>query len=219
MENPPPCTFGAPAGSKGVDPHPEHEPVSLPLPLPLPPPAPDEDALVRRAIEGDRAAWRALYEQQGDFVFRVAVRFLGDEAEARDVAHDVFVNVFTRISTYRPAGRFRTYLYRVVANRCLNERARFRHRRAGAGKDEDALAAVPDGALSPEDHLARAQEARRVREAIARLPERQRLAVILSRFEELSYEEIAAALETSVSSVESLLFRARRSLARELGEP
>ncbi len=181
----------------------------------------EEDALVQRAIAGDRAAWRALYEEHDDFVFRVAVRFLGDEAEARDVAHDVFVQVFTRVATYRPAGRFRTYLYRVVANRCLNERARARQKRRAPGSegDESALAAVPDPAGSPEEQLGRAQEAREVRAAIARLPERQRLAVILSRFEGLSYEEIAAALETTVSSVESLLFRARQALARDLGAP
>ncbi len=131
----------------------------------------------------------------------------------------MFVQLFTRVSSYRPEGRFRTYLYRVVANRCLNERARARHRRRGgeAGSDEDALAALPDRAGSPEEQLARAQEARTVREAVARLPGRQRLAVILSRFEGLSYEEIAAALETTVSSVESLLFRARQALARDLG--
>jgi RNA polymerase sigma-70 factor (ECF subfamily) len=178
-----------------------------------------EDALVQRAIGGDRAAWRALYLEHVDFVFRVAVRFLGDEGEARDVAQDVFVQVFTRVSAYRPAGRFRTYLYRVVANRCLNERAQARQRRRARGPDGDdeTLAAIPDRAESPEEQLARAQEARTVRAAIARLPERQRLAVILSRFEGLSYEEIAAALEASVSSVESLLFRARQALARDLG--
>jgi RNA polymerase sigma-70 factor (ECF subfamily) len=178
----------------------------------------EEDALVQRAIGGDRSSWRALYEEHNGFVFRVAARFLGNEAEARDVAQDVFVQVFTRVSRYRPAGRFRTYLYRVVANRCLNERARAHHRRAGGSAgDEDALAAVLDGAGSPEEQLARAQEAREVRAAIARLPERQRLAVILSRYDGLAYTEIAAALETTVSSVESLLFRARQTLARDLG--
>lgn len=182
----------------------------------------EEDALVRRAVAGDRSAWRALYEAHQGFVFRVAARFLGDEAEARDVAQDVFVQVFGHLSSYRPAGRFRTYLYRVVANRCLNERARARHRWRAAGPrrdgegDDDALAAVPDGAGTPEEQLVRAEEASAVRAAIERLPERQRLAVILSRFEGLSYEEIASALETRVSSVESLLFRARSALARDL---
>jgi RNA polymerase sigma-70 factor (ECF subfamily) len=178
----------------------------------------EEEALVQRAVAGDRQAWRALYEAHNAFAFRVAARFLSDEAEARDVAQDVFVQIFSRVSVYRPAGRFRTYLYRVVANRCLNERARAHHQRRASAGDDDALAAVPDGAGSPEEQLARAQEARRVRAAIARLPERQRMAVILSRFEGLSYEEIAAALETSVSSVESLLFRARQALARDLEE-
>ena len=179
----------------------------------------EEDALVERAIAGDRAAWRALYEAHRTFAFRVAARFLSDETEARDVAQEVFVRIFARISSYRPAGRFRTYLYRVVANQCLNERARARHQRRAGGDEDAAIAAVADGAGSPEDRLVRAQEAARVRAAIARLPERQRMAVILSRFEGLSYEEIAAALETSVSSVESLLFRARQGLARDLGEP
>jgi RNA polymerase sigma-70 factor (ECF subfamily) len=180
----------------------------------------EEDGLVQRAISGDRSAWRALYQEHNDFVFRVAARYLGDEAEARDVAQDVFVQVFTRVASYRPVGRFRTYLYRVVANRCLNERARARHqRRTGGTEGEAALAAVPDGAGSAEEQLAQEQEARGVRAAIARLPERQRIAVILSRYEGLSYGEIAAALETTVSSVESLLVRARQTLARELERP
>lgn len=177
----------------------------------------EEDALVRRAVAGDRGAWRTLYEAHQGFVFRVAARFLGDDVEARDVAQDVFVQVFGHLRAYRPAGRFRTYLYRVVANRCLNERARARHRHRAAGEgDDEVLAALPDRAGSPEEQLGRAEEAKAVRDAIDRLPERQRLAVILSRFEGLSQEEIAAALETTVSSVESLLFRARTALAREL---
>ncbi len=179
-----------------------------------------ENALVQRAIAGNRTAWHALYLAHNEFVFRVAARFLGDEAEARDVAQDVFVQIFTRLSTYRPVGRFRTYLYRVVANRCLNERARARHQRhATADEHDDAFAAVTDLAESPEERLVRREEARRVRAAIARLPERQRLAVVLSRFEGLSYEGIAAALDATVSSVESLLFRARQALARDLAEP
>jgi len=175
----------------------------------------DEAALVARATKGDRAAWRVLYLRHKDFVYRVALRFLGDEAEARDVSQDVFVQVFATASRYRPAGKFTTYLWRVTANRCLNERARAHHR-LRADADEPAANAEPDEAGTPEDRLARAQTDAAVRAAIAALPERQRLAVILSRFEGLSYAEIASALETSVPSVESLLFRARQRLARAL---
>jgi len=176
-----------------------------------------EAELVAKALAGDRGAWRALYLAHKEFVYRVAFRYLGDEAEARDVAQDVFVELLAAPDRYRPTARFRTWLYRVVANRCLNERTRVRNLR----RSDDPAAAlrdVPDGGGTPEERLARSQEQARVRDAIARLPERQRLAVVLSRFEGLSYEEIAEAMATTVSSVESLLFRARENLARDLAE-
>lgn len=173
-----------------------------------------EAELVSAALAGDQVAWRALYLAHKEFVYRTAVRFLGDPAAARDLSQDVFVELLAHPGRYRPAARFRTWLYRVVANRCLNERAKVGNaRRADAS---DALRAVPDAGGSPEERLGRAEERARVRSAIASLPERQRLAIVLSRFEGLSYEEIAAALETTVSSVESLLFRARENLARAL---
>jgi RNA polymerase sigma factor (sigma-70 family) len=173
--------------------------------------------LVARALGGDRAAWRALYIAHKDFVFRVALRYLGDEAEARDVTQDVFVRILASPGAYRPTASFRTWLYRAVANRCLNERARARNRRESFDA-ADALGGAPDAGATPEERLSRAQEQARVRDAIARLPDRQRLAVVLSRFEGLSYEEIAEALGATVSSVESLLFRARENLARALAE-
>jgi len=177
----------------------------------------DEAALVARATKGDRTAWRVLYLRHKEFVHRVALRFLGDKAEARDVSQDVFVQVFASASRYRPEGKFTTYLWRVTANRCLNERARAHHR-LRVDADEPAASAVRDEGGTPEDRLARAQTDAAVRAAIAALPERQRIAVILSRFEGLSYAEIASALETSISSVESLLFRARQHLALALAE-
>jgi RNA polymerase sigma-70 factor (ECF subfamily) len=178
-----------------------------------------EAQLAARASSGDRAALRELYLLHRDAAWRVAVRFLGDEADARDVVQDVFVTLLSRPDSYAPSSRFSTWLWRVVANRCLNRRAKtgFRGGPRDAGAEPlDALAEDPG--RSPEAALLRAEAATRVRAAIDALPERQRLAVLLSRFEGLSYEEIAAALETSVSSVESLLFRARRALAEALAE-
>ena len=116
--------------------------------------------------------------------------------------------------------RFSTWLWRVVANRCLNRKAKASWRDGAREAGEGALESLhEDPARAPEASLLRAEEAARVRAAIDALPDRQRMAVLLSRFEELSYEEIAEALETSVSSVESLLFRARRALAAALAEP
>jgi RNA polymerase sigma-70 factor, ECF subfamily len=176
----------------------------------------DVDAdLMSRAGAGDRSAWHALYVRHRQFVYATAVRFLDDEAAARDVTQEVFVSLFSHARAYRSTGRFMAFLRRVTVNRCINERSSARIRRSSAAP-EVALEAVPDGHPDPEARLERAQTASTVRAAVAALPDRQRMAVILSRFEGLSYEEIAQALDCSVSSVESLLFRARQKLADAL---
>lgn len=171
-------------------------------------------ALMARAARGERAAWHELYRDYRDYVFRTALRYLGDEAQAADVTQDVFVALFQRAGQYEPSARFTTFLFRVVANRCLNERARAQTRRRDpGGSDSLALAQAPaSDATSPDAELATRQERERVRAAILALPERQRLAVILSRYEGLGYDAIASAMDTRVSTVESLLFRARRKL-------
>jgi RNA polymerase sigma-70 factor, ECF subfamily len=174
-----------------------------------------DDELMARAADGDRIAWKALYLRHRDRVFRIALRFLEQEPAARDVTQDVFVSLFARARSYRQSGSFPTYLRRVTVNRCMNARASAREtRRVGAA--DSALRDIVDRAPDPEARLQQEQSAAAVRAAIAALPPRQRMAVVLSRFEGLSYEEIAAALECSISSVESLLFRARRALARAL---
>lgn len=177
-----------------------------------------EARLAERAAAGDRAALRDLYLLHRDAALRVAFRYLGDEAEARDVVQDVFVTLLSDPSVFTPRARFSTWLWRVVVNRCLNRRAKAAFRGGRRQADEAELLAVQeDPGRAPDAALLRSEEEARVRAAIDALPERQRMAVLLSRFEGLSYDEIAAALDTSVSSVESLLFRARRALAEALG--
>lgn len=179
----------------------------------------DEARLAAGAAAGDRAALRDLYLLHRDAAQRLASRYLGDEAEARDVVQDVFVTLLTQPAAFAPTARFSTWLWRVVVNRCLNRKAKVAWRHGGREAGEAGLEALQeDPDRVPEAALLREEEAARVRAAVDALPERQRMAVLLSRFEGLSYEEIAAALETSVSSVESLLFRARRALTAALAE-
>jgi RNA polymerase sigma-70 factor (ECF subfamily) len=179
-----------------------------------------EAQLAARAAAGDRAALRELYLLHRGAAYRLAVRYLGDEAEARDVVQDVFVTLLSQPGAFSPKARFSTWLWRVIVNRCLNRREKggFRGGARDAG-DADLHAIPEDAGRSPDAILLRGEAEARVRAAVDALPERQRLAVLLSRFEGHSYEEIASALETSVSSVESLLFRARRALAAALAEP
>ena len=148
-------------------------------------------------------------------MFAIARRHLGNEAAARDVTQEVFVSLFTHARTYRPTSGFLGFLRRVTANRCLNTRAAAFEARREPATDE-ALLRVPDPGPDPEVRLEQLESVAAVRAAVAVLPPRQRMALVLSRFEELSYQEIAAALDCSVPSVESLLFRARQALARAL---
>jgi len=177
--------------------------------------AADSDAtLMARAAAGDRAAWHALYVAHADFVHRTASRFAGNEADARDITQDVFLSLFLHAGGWKPTASLTSWLWRLAANRCLNEGAKAGRRLAAGAAALETVPEPPERA--PDRQLERHEEQERVRTAIMALPERQRLAVILSRYEELSYEGIAQALSTSVSAVETLLFRARRSLAQKL---
>ncbi len=168
-----------------------------------------------QAAGGDRAAWHALYVRHHGYVSATAYRFLGDDAAARDAAHDVFVSLFTRATAYRPTSPFKSYLRRIVVNRCLNERATARTSQRTPWSDA-GVANIHSPEMRPDEALEGAQLRSAVRAAVGALPPRQRMAVVLSRFEDLSYEQIADALHCSVSSVESLLFRARRALEQAL---
>lgn len=168
-----------------------------------------------RAGAGDRIAWQLLYARHRDRVFGIARRFLGEDAAARDATQDVFISLFAHARRYRPSASFLAFLRRVTVNRCINARAEaFAARREPAS--DEALLQVVDERPDPERRLEQEQTAAAVHAALAALPPRQRMVVVLARFEGLSYQEIATALDCSISSVESLLFRARQALARTL---
>ena len=167
---------------------------------------------MRSVAGGDRQVLKVLYERHAGFVFRTAYRFLFDEEDARDITQSVFVTVMQTAHRYKPEAKLTTWLYRVVVNRCLNHRSRASHRLRGPQNEHDHLERVPAPEEGQPDRLMeRAGQMARLRDALLQLPERQRMALVLKRFEEMSYEEIAEALGCSKSSVESLLFRARQS--------
>lgn len=177
-----------------------------------------------RVRGGDRAAFGELVECHQQRVVGTVARMLGaDAADAEDIGQQVFLRVWKSAARYQPTAKFTTWLYTITRNLVFNELRRRKHRptvgfdtesfdgsaaRAGFARLEDPQAPAPDATLLH----AELQEA--VSLAIAQLPETQRMAVVLRRYEELSYEEIAGVLSLSVPAVKSLLFRAR-SLLRE----
>ena len=181
-------------------------------------------ALMLRVRDGDTDAFRELIERHQRAVINTIHRAIGDAWEAEDLAQRVFVQVYRSANRYQPTAKFTTWLFTITRNTILNEhRRRSRHR-------SESLEALqeprePDGAgWQAEDTSARdpAQEAverelqEKIREAIQELPEAQRTAVILCRYEGLAYEEIAKVLGCSVSATKSLLHRARLTLKEKL---
>ncbi|NMC69452.1 MAG: RNA polymerase sigma factor [Myxococcales bacterium] len=194
------------------------------MPADDPEPVSDE-ALLERVARGDHAALRTLVERHGPRVRRLAARLLGSAADAQDAAQDVFVAVFRNAGSFEPVAKFSTWLHRVTVNRCLTELESRRVRRralADLTASDRALPAARGGpaadpASDPADRqIERRERIRRLERALGALSPRQRAAVVLHRFEGLGYAEIAATLGCSVSSVESLLSRARATLADRL---
>ena len=181
-----------------------------------------------RVRGGDRAAFAELVECHQQRVVGTVARMLGaDAAEAEDIGQQVFLRVWKSAVRYEPTAKFTTWLYTITRNLVFNELRRRKHRpvtsfdaeppdgMAGAGGDptsrfEDFQAPAPDATLLQ----AELQEA--ISAAIAQLPEAQRMAIVLRRHEELSYEEISSVLRLSVPAVKSLLFRARVLLRERL---
>jgi RNA polymerase sigma-70 factor (ECF subfamily) len=186
---------------------------------------PDREAL-RRVAGGDAEAFAVVVEHHQERLLRLCRRLLGDAEEARDAAQEVFLKAYRGAAGYEPRGQVYTWLYRIAVNHCLN---RLRRRRvvrflpwsgAAGGEAADAEAPPfdpPSEAPGPEDELAARQRWRRVRRAVAVLPDNQRAVLVLVRWEGLSYREAAEVLGISVGAVESRLVRAMRNLGAALG--
>ncbi|HXV28996.1 MAG TPA: RNA polymerase sigma factor [Sinorhizobium sp.] len=168
----------------------------------------DDDAQLLRAVaDGDRAAFNRLSRRHLDRAFGVALRMTGNRADAEDVVQEVFLRLWQRPEAWRPGqAQFSTWLYRVVVNRCLD----LKRRPKGAALD--AIEEPQDPKPSAESGLVDAARDKALKDAMAKLPERQRAALTLTYTAGLKNAEAASALEISVKALEALLVRAKREL-------
>jgi RNA polymerase sigma-70 factor (ECF subfamily) len=172
-----------------------------------------DDELLMLAGAGDQRAYRALVARHLPRVLAMARRITGNAAEAEDVAQDAFLRVWQKSPDWQEGdARFSTWLYRVVVNLCVDRKRRRPTAPIEAAGDPE------DPAPSAESQLADQQRNRRVADAVAQLPERQRTALVLTYYEELSNASVAEIMGVSVSALESLLVRARKALRGALDE-
>ena len=177
-------------------------------------PDPIDARVIRACQDGDREAFRLLFEAYKDRVFSIACYSLGDEAAADDITQQIFVKLFTCIGQFRGDSEFTTWLYRLVVNSCLDER---RRRRRFLPAEEFTPMTKAVHVKPAETRYERREIAGSVREAIGGLKPKMRLPILLKYVEGLSYEEISAVLGCSKGTVASRLNRAHKALARKLG--
>jgi len=167
-----------------------------------------------RIRDGDMEAFRCLVEAHQARVVGTISKMLGSDAEAEDLAQQVFIRIWKSAPRYQPTAKFTTWLFRITRNLVFNELRRKRH-------FVDQADEMPEPAerrdQEPDKVLMEGELQSAIQNAIDQLPESQRLAIILRRYEGMAYEEIAAVMGTTVPAVKSILFRARAEL-RELLE-
>ncbi len=173
---------------------------------------PDE-VLLERIARGDMAAVSALVSRKLPRLLSLGRRMLNDPAEAEDVAQETLVRTWKQAATWVPGrARIDTWMHRVALNLCYD---RLRRRKDSVSPDD---VEIIDDAAGPSVQLEQAQTAQALQKALAQLPERQRTAITLNYFQEMSNIEAAAVMGVSIEALESLLARARRTLRTLMSE-
>ena len=174
-----------------------------------------DERVIEACREGDREAFRMLFDTYKDKVFSIAVySFGGDEAAASDVSQQVFMKLMTTINQFRGESAFTTWLYRLVVNACLDEQRK--RRRFLPFGESFPMSAIGDK-RPQEKRYARIELADSVQGAIKELSPKLRMPILLKYVEGLSYEEIAGVLGCSKGTVASRLNRGHQNLAKKLG--
>ncbi len=175
----------------------------------------DPDAkMIKKVAEGDEVAFEQMVKKYEHRVLNTIYRYIGKSDEAEDITQEVFIKVWHHAKSFKGKSKFSTWLYRIVINQCLDYRSK--HKERLASLDEIMEQGKTPESLKVEIEFERQRKSKIMKRAIDELPKRQRIAFVLSKFEGKSYKEIAQIMGISLSSVESLIFRARGALKKKL---
>ncbi len=174
---------------------------------------------MQRVAQGDMDAFQALIEVHQARVVGTVAKMLGDDVDSEDIAQQVFIRVWKSAGRYQPTAKFTTWLFKITRNLVFNElRRRKRHPVTPLQQEEEEHFFQPMdcGGMSPDASLLDSELNDAIQMAIDALPETQRMAIVLRRYEDMPYEEIGEVLGLSVPAVKSVLFRARAELRERL---
>jgi len=179
----------------------------------------DDTERMLRIKEGDEQAFRQIVESYWKPILNLCFHYVGNQEDAEEVAQDVFIRLHKAAESYEPRAKLSTFLYRIAVNLSLN-RIRDRKRKRLISLDDllknRAKHSMISEADDPDSLLGQKEKQQAIQKAVAALPSSQRTAVLLKRFQGLSYEEIAEVMNCSVSAVEARLHRAKQNLMKKL---
>jgi len=183
----------------------------------------DEAQLIKGIQQADRKSFQILVETYQRMVVNTCLAIVHNKADAEDLAQDVFLEIFRTAENFRGDAKLSTWLYRIATNRSLNlirnnKRKRFFQsieETFTGGRNRNSEISENRGD-QPDQNIADQQRADLLHRAIDRLPEKQRIAFTLNKYEELPYQQIAEIMEISLASVESLIHRAKKNLQEQL---
>jgi len=169
-----------------------------------------DEQLMIAVSKGDVEAFGQIIVRYQQLAWRTAYRYIGNYSDAEEIAQEAFLRILESAKNYRSLAKFSTYLYKVLANLCLD------HTRKKRPQLANNLFFDKENTETPDSNLQIQERNQTIQSAVESLPARQRLAVILRYYENLSYEQIAAAMGTSIKATERLLARARKKLESSL---
>lgn len=173
-----------------------------------------DEQLIHEILSGDTSAFKTLMEKYQLQVFRTVMGFVHVKEDAEDITQDIFVKVYQSLTSFKGESEFSTWLYRVTVNMSINFITRNRKNRLLQSLED--VFTKPSSEKTPLEQLEESERDQRIRKAIDSLPEKQRTAFILSKYEELPQKTIASVMNTSEGAIEQLLQRAKNNLQRKL---
>ncbi len=179
----------------------------------------NDSELVTNIKKGDSYAFKQLFEQHQHMVYNICYRMSGSRAEAEDITQDVFIKIFHSIEKFRGEAKLSSWIYRIAVNTCLKKQRRKKLENMLSLEflfQDKKKPELPSPDNTPDQQIEISEKEQIVQDAIHQLSKRQKTALILHRYEDLSYDEIATVMEISLSAVESLLHRAKENLAKML---
>lgn len=173
-----------------------------------------EKKRIKAILEGDQRAFRDLVDDYKLIIVNTCYGFVHDKEEAEDLAQEVFIQVYESLDKFRGECKLSTWLYRIAVNKAINYKKSVRYRMKKIRLEGDTSISLPSADEPAQERIEKEEIITHLHRAIGNLPERQRIALVLNKYEERSYKEVADIMGISLASVESLLFRAKTYLEK-----